>query len=74
MPHCRIPARWLTTMLCAVLLLTSAVVAHAQTTAEIVKRGKVRIGVLTGSPPMGMVDSTGNPIGYDVDMANLIAK
>ena len=30
--------------------------------------------MLIGSPPMGMVDSTGNPIGYDVDTANLIAK
>ncbi len=58
----------------AVLLLGSAVAAQAQTTAEIVKRGKVRIGVLVGSPPMGMVDATGNPIGYDVDTANLLAK
>lgn len=74
MPHCRIPTRWLSAVVCAVLLLTGAVAVQAQTTAEIVKRGKVRIGVLTGSPPMGMVDSTGNPIGYDVDMANLIAK
>ena len=69
-----ISVRWLTATLCAVLLLTSAVAAHAQTTAEIIKRGKVRIGVLIGSPPMGMVDSTGNPIGYDVDTANLLAK
>lgn len=58
----------------AVLSLTVPFAATAQTTAEIVKRGKVRIGVLTGSPPMGMVDGTGNPIGYDVDMATLIAK
>lgn len=64
--------KWLTTVACALLLVTSA--ASAQTTAEIIKRGKVRIGVLIGSPPMGMVDSTGNPIGYDVDTANAIAK
>lgn len=58
----------------AALLFTGALGAQAQTTAEIVKRGRVRIGVLTGSPPMGMADSTGNPIGYDVDTANLIGK
>ena len=68
------PKARLTAFLCAALLLAATVAAHAQTTAEIVKRGKVRIGVLIGSPPMGMVDSTGNPVGYDVDTANLIAK
>ena len=66
--------RWLMTAMCAFTLLAATMSAHAQTTAEIVKRGKVRIGVLIGSPPMGMVDSTGNPIGYDVDTANLLAK
>lgn len=62
---------WLAFLVCGAVLSQGA---QAQTTAEIVKRGKVRIGVLVGSPPMGMVDSTGNPIGYDVDTANLIAK
>ncbi len=74
MSMCRFSVRWLMAALCGIVVLTGAFAASAQTTAEIVKRGKVRIGVLTGSPPMGMVDSTGNPIGYDVDMANLIAK
>lgn len=66
----------LSALFCALLLVGGT--AHAQggptTTADIVKRGKVRIGVLIGSPPMGMVDASGNPIGYDVDTANLIAK
>jgi len=75
MPISRRHLRWLAAALCAALvLLASPFPVAAQTTAEIVKRGKVRIGVLTGSPPMGMVDGTGNPIGYDVDMATLIAK
>lgn len=47
--------------------------AHATTLNDIISRGKVRIGVLTGAPPMGMVDEKGNPAGYDVDVANLIA-
>lgn len=70
----RISKQWLIAAFCGLALLTTTMAAHAQTTAEIVKRGKVRIGVLIGSPPMGMVDATGNPIGYDVDTANLIAK
>ena len=48
--------------------------AAAQTVSEIVKRGKVKIGVLVGAPPMGAVDATGNPVGYDADMATLVAK
>ena len=48
--------------------------ASAQTVSEIIKRGKVKIGVLVGAPPMGAVDSSGNPVGYDADTAALIAK
>ncbi|WP_419694582.1 transporter substrate-binding domain-containing protein [Mesorhizobium muleiense] len=47
--------------------------ASAITLEEITSRGSVRIGVVTGAPPMGMVDESGNPTGYDVDVANLIA-
>ncbi|PKA44897.1 transporter substrate-binding domain-containing protein [Rhizobium sullae] len=47
--------------------------ARAVTLNDIISRGTVRIGVLTGAPPMGMVDEKGNPTGYDVDVANLIA-
>ncbi len=43
------------------------------TTADIVKRGKARIGVVTGAPPFGMVDPQGNAIGYDIDVANRLA-
>ncbi len=41
---------------------------------KIQQRGVVRIGVLTGAPPMGMVDEQGRPSGYDVDVANLLGK
>jgi len=47
--------------------------AAASTVQEIVARGTVRIGVLTGAPPYGTVDERGNPAGYDVDVANLVA-
>ena len=46
--------------------------ADATSLSDIQKRGKVRIGVLTGAPPMGMVDEHGKPAGYDVDVANLV--
>jgi polar amino acid transport system substrate-binding protein len=63
--------------LAAALLASAALagsLASAQTTSEIIKRGKVKIGVLVGAPPMGAVDSSGNPVGYDADTAALIAK
>jgi polar amino acid transport system substrate-binding protein len=48
--------------------------AHAVTLAEIQGRGAVRIGVLTGAPPNGMIDENGNPSGYDVDVAAVVGK
>ncbi len=48
--------------------------ATAQTVNDIVQRGKVKIGVLIGAPPYGMVDARGNPTGYDTDVANEIAR
>ena len=65
------------TWLAAVSLLVGGVAgsgaATAQTVDEIVAAGEVRIGVLTGAPPFGTIDERGNPAGYDVDVANLVA-
>lgn len=58
----------------ATLSLNLAAPAEAATLADIQGRGTVRIGVLTGAPPMGMIDERGNPSGYDVDVANLVAQ
>jgi polar amino acid transport system substrate-binding protein len=58
----------------ATALMAASASASAQTVAEIVKRGKVRVGVLIGAPPYGSVDSQGNAIGYDMDVTNLVAK
>ncbi len=58
---------------CTALAVTAAP-AGAQTISEIVKRGKVRIGVLVGAPPYGSIDAEGKPVGYDEDVAILIAK
>jgi polar amino acid transport system substrate-binding protein len=54
--------------------LLAAGQASAQTVTDIIKRGKVRIGVLIGAPPYGSVDSQGNAIGYDADVIGLIGK
>jgi polar amino acid transport system substrate-binding protein len=61
------------TLLSVVLAIASTAV-DAQSVNDIVKRGKVRIGVNSGAPPFSVVDPKGNPVGYDVDVANLIGK
>lgn len=48
--------------------------ATAATLNEIIQRGTVRIGVLIGAPPLGMVDDKGNPTGYDYDVAVRLAR
>ncbi len=48
--------------------------AAAATADEIVKRGSVKIGVLSGVPIYGTVDANGNPAGYDIDVAQLLAS
>lgn len=55
-----------------VLFCTSAV--QAQTVDDIVKKGKVVIGVQVGSPPFDTVDEKGNHVGYNFDVANLLGK
>nr|WP_306265540.1 transporter substrate-binding domain-containing protein [Pararhizobium sp. IMCC3301] len=41
---------------------------------DILSAGKVRIGVPIDVPPFGYVDKDNNPIGLDVDVANLIGE
>ena len=48
--------------------------AVAQNVDEILKRGKVLIGVDTANPPFGAVGKDGEPEGYDPDVARLIGK
>ncbi|MBB1632151.1 transporter substrate-binding domain-containing protein [Cupriavidus sp. UME77] len=61
-------------VLTLLVLASASAGVQAQTVAEIVKRGKVTIGVVTGAPPFGTTDATGKPAGYDVDVANLLGK
>jgi polar amino acid transport system substrate-binding protein len=48
--------------------------AAAQTVDEIIKRGKVIVGVNTTTPIFGLVGTDGQPEGYDPDVARLVGK
>ena len=48
--------------------------AAAQTIDEIIKRGKVIIGVNTTTPIFGLVGTDGQPEGYDPDVARLVGR
>lgn len=41
---------------------------------EIIRRGRVRVVVLDTSPPTGYIDAQGRLVGFEVDLARLIAK
>jgi polar amino acid transport system substrate-binding protein len=41
---------------------------------EVLKRGKVIVGVTSEVPPFGAVDDKGNLEGFDIDVARLVAK
>ena len=47
---------------------------QAQTVDEIIKRGKVIIGVNTTTPIFGLMGKDGQPEGYDPDVARLVGK
>ena len=62
-------------LLIAILLgLAPLAFANAQTVDEIIKRGKVIIGVNTTTPIFGLMGKDGEPEGYDPDVARLVGK
>jgi polar amino acid transport system substrate-binding protein len=48
--------------------------AQAQTVNEILNRKKLTIGVIVDFPPFGLMNSSQQPDGFDVELAKLIAK
>jgi polar amino acid transport system substrate-binding protein len=48
--------------------------AAAQNVDEIIKRGKVIVGVNTTTPIFGLIGKDGEPEGYDPDVARLVGK
>lgn len=57
------------------LLFTAAAAAPASATTvdDIISRGKIVVGVVTQSPPYSFLDEKQEPIGYEIDVARLIA-
>jgi polar amino acid transport system substrate-binding protein len=41
---------------------------------EVLARGKVLVGVTSEAPPFGFIDEKGELVGFDIDIARLIAK
>ena len=41
---------------------------------EVLARGKVIVGVTSEAPPFGYIDDKGELVGFDIDVAKLIAK
>ena len=65
----------LTRIIVALLALTAlALPSHAQTVDEIIKRGKLIVGVNTTTPIFGLMGRDGQPEGYDPDVARLMGK
>src|SRR5215467_15610742 len=63
-----------TTLFLALGIVAAGRPTLAQTVDEIIKRGKVIIGVNTTTPIFGLVGADGQPEGYDPDVARLVGK
>ena len=71
------PFKWAWCSALALLLSTlalSGAPAQGQTTSEIISKGQISIGVLTGVPVYTGVDSAGKNVGLHVDVATLLAR
>lgn len=65
--------RILTAIAALALVAGTAAPAFAGMIDDIRGRNVVRIGVSLGGEPIGFRDAQNNPVGYDVDVANMIA-
>ena len=63
-------------MVAMTVLLAAGGGAHAADSilTEVLHRGTVRIAISTGNPPTRFEDENGNLQGYDIDIANYLAK
>jgi polar amino acid transport system substrate-binding protein len=58
----------------AALFLTVPLASHADSLADIMKAGVLKVAVPQDFPPFGSVGSDLKPVGYDIDVAELIGK
>jgi polar amino acid transport system substrate-binding protein len=61
-------------VLSAAVLLAASHFAHAESLDDIMKAGVLKVAVPQDFPPFGSVGSDLKPVGYDIDVANLIGK
>jgi ABC-type amino acid transport substrate-binding protein len=66
--------RILTTLAALALVASTVIPATAGMLDDIKSRGTVRIGVSLGGEPIGFRDAQNNPVGYDVDVATMLAE
>lgn len=55
-------------------LLAGISAARAQTVAELNAKGKLVVGVMVDVPPFALLDERNQPIGYDADIARMLAE
>lgn len=64
----------LSMLLAGMFVLNTAVAQEKSKLDEVLARGKVVVGVSSESPPFGFVDEKGELVGFDIDVAKMIAK
>lgn len=68
-------ARSLAFAAAATMVMSTAAMAQATNTLDdIIARGKIVVGISLSTPPYGMTDADLKPAGFDVAIANLIAR
>lgn len=67
-------ATWLRRLILCVAVVLLAPNAFANTLQSIQKRGSVRVGVFLDYPPFGSLSPSLKKQGYDIDLAEIIAK
>ena len=65
---------WMLAPLFALLALAAALPASAEALDDVMKAGVLKVAVPQDFPPFGSVGADLKPVGYDIDMAELIAK
>ncbi len=61
-------------VLAGTLVAKQAIAEDVSKLDEVVARGKLIVGVSSESPPFGFIDDHGELVGFDVDIAKLIAR
>ncbi len=65
---------WFVCLLAAGAVLLAVGAAAAGQLQDILSRGQVRVGIALGGEPIGFRNDRGEPSGYDVDVARLLAE